>query len=92
MTTWLQKKLPSNAVEVLRATQMKERAIELINKGLAKSEHLTLNHCYVSKDARVKKKWAKLNQNKDREDDDDDDIKYEESPLDFITLKSKEAV
>lgn len=55
---WLQGKLPSNAVEVIRAAAMKERAIELINSGLLDAENLSLDHDYISKDSRIKKAWA----------------------------------
>ena len=62
---WLQNKLPSNAVEVLRANTLRERTIELINMGLLNAEKLSLRHDYVQKDVRVKKKWAD-----ERRDDD----------------------
>ena len=63
---WLQGKLPSNAVEVVRAAAMKERTIELINSGLMDAEKLSLDHDYISKDVRVKKVWAS-----ERKDNDD---------------------
>ncbi len=63
---WLQGKLPSNAVEVVRAVAMKDRTIELINKGLLEADKLSLDHDYISKDLRVKKAWAsERNDNED---------------------------
>jgi len=63
---WLQTKLPSNVVEVIRAVTLKERTIEMINSGLYRSEHLSLNHDYIAKDLNVKKVWA--SENVDREE------------------------
>ncbi|KAL9191173.1 hypothetical protein ACHAXT_000879 [Thalassiosira profunda] len=62
---WLQNKLPTNAVEVARANTFKERASELINKGLLNAEKLSLEHCYVAKDLRVKKHFADENEGAD---------------------------
>ncbi|KAL7527736.1 hypothetical protein ACHAXR_007600 [Thalassiosira sp. AJA248-18] len=55
---WLQNKLPSNAVEVVRAVTLKERTIDMINNGLFNAEKLSLRHDYISKDENVKRKWA----------------------------------
>jgi len=55
---WLQNKLPSNAVEVLRAVTLKDKTIEMINNGLFKAEKLSLSYDYISKDVRFKKEWA----------------------------------
>ena len=55
---WLQNKVEptglSSAVERARATAAKDKTCTLINEALLK-EYLSLDHCYVAKDERVKK-------------------------------------
>lgn len=55
---WLQKKFPSNAVEVLQAGALLERTTVMINSGLYNAEKLKSQHDYISKDVRQKKRWA----------------------------------
>ena len=55
---WLHNKFPgSNVMEQQSALALKERTISLINKGLAKSERLSLRHCYIKRDAIIRAKW-----------------------------------
>ena len=55
---WLQYKFPgSNVMEQQSALALKERTISLISKGLAKSENLSLNHCYIKRDRSIRAEW-----------------------------------
>jgi hypothetical protein len=44
-------------MEQQAALALKERTISLINRGLAESERLSLNHCYLKRDASIRAEW-----------------------------------
>lgn len=56
---WLQNKFPPcNMVEQQAALLIKERTTEMINECLTNTEKLELNHCYHSRDRRLRQIWA----------------------------------
>ena len=44
-------------MEQQTALSLKERAITSINIGLAESEKLKLDHCYIKRDTNLRKTW-----------------------------------
>jgi len=68
-------------MEQQSALALKERTITLINSGLAKSERLSLNHCYIKRDTAIKAEWngkQKAKKNKSDLDDLDDYLPHSE--------------
>ena len=81
---WLHNKFPgSNAMEEQAALAFKERTISLINKGLAESERLRLDHCYIKRDAAIRAAW-KGRQKRKKADMDEFDDYLPHSELDEI--------
>lgn len=73
-------------MEQRTALVLKEQTIALINKGLAESERLQLNHCYVKRDAGIRAEW-KGRQRKKRQattDELDDFLPHSEYLVDEI--------
>ena len=77
---WLQNKFPpGNYIEQQNALALKETATRIIGEALQQTHKLRLQHCYVSRDNKVRKEWNRLQQakqemenNKDTKNDDDD--------------------
>lgn len=63
---WLHNRFPANAnvVEQQSALAMKEKAIKYINKGLSDSETLKLDHCYITRDNRLRAHMSKTEKEK----------------------------
>ena len=71
-------------MEQQSALALKERTIELISKGLAETESLKLNHCYIKRDTTIKREWKERQASKRKKDIDDLDDFLEHSELDEI--------
>ena len=71
-------------MEQQSALALKERTIELINKGLAESESLKLSHCYLKRDATIKRQWKERQASKRKQRIDELDDFLEHSELDEI--------
>ena len=66
---WMQNKFqPVNLMEQRAALARKESASAMIKLGLEESERLKIDHCYVKRDATIRKKWEQ-SQSKSKEDD-----------------------
>ena len=55
---WLSLRLSSNLVEQQTAEYLRDRTTTYINEGLMQSEKLKLNHCYITRDARLRAVFA----------------------------------
>lgn len=58
---WLLRRFPGNNVDEQTALSLQGRSVELIDRGLAATDRLKLNHCHVSRDARLRKVVRKKN-------------------------------
>jgi len=61
---WLDQKFTGNAVERITAEQVRERTIDLINRGLTESDRLRLSHDYIRRDKKLRKEWKEERQAK----------------------------
>jgi ATP-dependent RNA helicase SUPV3L1/SUV3 len=76
---WLQKKFPpGNQMEEQTALSRKELTVKLIGEGLALSEELKLDHCYLARDWKLRKIWENNKYKKQRSsyEDEEDDINW----------------
>eukprot|EP00592_Proboscia_alata_P018613 CAMPEP_0194407242 /NCGR_PEP_ID=MMETSP0176-20130528/5265_1 /TAXON_ID=216777 /ORGANISM="Proboscia alata, Strain PI-D3" /LENGTH=981 /DNA_ID=CAMNT_0039206755 /DNA_START=593 /DNA_END=3535 /DNA_ORIENTATION=- len=69
----------SNLVEQQAANTLREKTIDLINDGLANSDRLKLNHDYIKRDVRLRKKY-----HEEFSSDDKINVEEEEDEDDFI--------
>jgi len=72
---WLHQRFPGNVMEQQSAMAMKELTIKLINKGLRETDNLRLDHCYITRDTKIRKLG------KESVRDDDDKIGRDQDPL-----------
>lgn len=56
---WLTLKFPGNAMEQRLAEAIRERATSHINEGLAATDRLKLEHCYIKRDKNLRSAWAR---------------------------------
>lgn len=66
-------------MEQQSALALKDRTIALINKGLAQTERLALNHCYIKRDTSIRAEWkGKQSKKKSKIDELDDYLPHSE--------------
>lgn len=84
---WLQQKFPpGNIMEQQAALTLKELAIEFIGAGLAMSDSgkLKLDHCYISRDQRIRNVWkGKDDRRKSDTEYDDEEEGWNKGALDI---------
>lgn len=58
---WLQNKFPpGNVIEQQNALALKETVTSMIGEALQQTSKLRLKHCYVTRDAKVRREWKRL--------------------------------
>lgn len=71
---WLQNKFPPiNLMEQQAALAKKETAAELIQLGLQGAEKLRLDHCYVTRDVKLRRTWEEKQQKPSDDESDTED-------------------